>query len=534
MPLEGRKSPLMAWLQRSYASVLSRVIGAPRPVYIAIGIVAVVGLATLPFLGQQSLLPAFKEQSLMIQWDGAPGTSRQEMDRIVARVSRELRTIPGVVNVGAHVGRAVMGDQAVGINSSQLWVSIDPKANYEATVAAVHETVDGYPGLVREVGTYLQQTLGQALAVTNDTIVVRVFGENLDVLRTKAEEVRKAISGINGIADLRVELPVMEPILEIKVDLTAGQRYGLKPGDVRRSVATLLSGLQVGSLFENQKVFEVVVWSSPETRQSVPGIRDLLIDTPDGGHVRLADVANVRVSSTPRVIKREGVSPYLDVGFSVKGRDLGSVASDVKSALQGVEFPLEYHAEILGEYAERQTAVQRIIIAVLVAIIGIYLLLQAALRSWRIAALSLLSLPLALIGGVVAVLLVSGGVVSLGSLLGLVTVLAISIRQSILLIRHYRNLEQQEGVSFRTELVFRGAQDLVTPILMTALTAGLGLMSFVIFGNIPGHEIVYPMAIAILGGLITSTLLNLFVIPILYLRFGRPSSEPMAAGAATE
>jgi Cu/Ag efflux pump CusA len=420
----------------------------------------------------------------------------------------------------------VNGDQVVGINSAELWVNIDPAADHDATVAAVQETVDGYTGLGHQVSTYLQQTLSQPQVSAGDGLTVRVFGENLDVLRSEAEKVRQALVGIAGVVDPHVVLPVEEPTLEIEVDLASAPTQGIKPGDVRRAAAILLSGLQVGSLFEKQKVFDVVVWSTPETRHSLTDVRELLIDTPGGGHVRLGDVADVRMTSAPTVIRREGVSPYLDVSFNVQGRTLGSVANDVKGALQGVQFPLEYHAEVVGEYAARQAAQQRVLLAVLVAVIGAFLLLQAALGSWRLALVTFLTLPVALAGGAIVAAVAGSGGVSLGALLGLLTVLAIAVRNGVVLISHYRRLEQHEGETFGPGLVLRGSRERVAPILLSAFTTAVAFLPFAIAGNIPGNEIAGTIALVVLGGLVTTTLLNLFVIPALYLRFGA-SPEPV-------
>jgi len=353
---------------------------------------------------------------------------------------------------------------------------------------------------------------------------VRVFGENLEVLRGQAEAVRQALSEIDGIVDARVKLIQEEPTLEIEVDLAKAQLYGIKPGDVRRAAATLLSGLQVGSLFEEQKVFDVVVWSTPETRHSLTSIRELLIETPGGGHVRLGDVADVRVAPAPNVIKHEAVSRYLDVSANVRGRDARAVTRDVETALQNFAFPLEYHAEVLGDYAKQQAAQQRLLVAGVLAVIGIFLILQAAVQSWRLASATFLALPAALVGGVLAAFL-SGGALSLGALFGFLTLLGIAARNGLVLISHYQRLEQYEGETFGPDLIRRGSRERVAPIIMTALATGLALAPFVLFGNIPGHEIAHPMAIAILGGLVTSTLLNLFVIPTLYWSFGS-SPEP--------
>ncbi|MGH2523000.1 MAG: efflux RND transporter permease subunit, partial [Anaerolineales bacterium] len=428
-------------------------------------------------------------------------------------------------NVGAHVGRAVFGDQVVGINSAQLWVNIDPTADYDATVAAVQETVDGYAGLDREVLTYLQQTLNQPQTSASDGITVRVFGEDYQVLRGEAEKVRQALAGIEGVVNSQVVLPLEEPTLEIKVDLRAAQNHGIKPGDVRRAAAILLSGLQVGALFEEQKVFDVVVWSTPETRQSLTDVHELLIETPSG-YVRLGNVANVRITPAPVVIRREAISPYLDVAFNVQGRDARAVTRDVATTLQNFAFPLEYHAVVLTGYAAQQAAQQRILLAALVAVIGIFLLLQASSESWRLALATFLTLPAALAGGALAAL-AGGGPLSLGALFGLLAVLGIAARNGVLLISHCRRLEQ-EGQTFGPELVLRGARERLAPMVMTGLTTGLALLPFVIFGDIPGHEVVRPIALVILGGLVTSTLLNLFVVPVLYLRFAsRP--EPVTS-----
>jgi len=522
--LEGRESPLIPRLQRGYERALSKTVQKPQPVYVAAALLVVASLAVLPFLRRDQLLPSFQESYLMVQLNGAPATSRSEMDRIVARVSSELRAIPGVNNAGAHVGRAVFGDQVVGINSAELWVSIDPEANYDATVAAVQEVVNGYPGLDREVRTYTQDTLSQPQqTTTSDPFTVRVYGEDYSVLRSEVEKVRQALAGINGLVDSHAVLPVEEPTLEIEVDLAAAQQYGLRPGDVRRAAATLLSGLQVGSLFEQQKIFDVVVWSAPEKRQNLTDIRNLLIDTPAGEKVRLGDVADVRIAAAPTIIQREGISPYMDIGFNIRGQDVDAVLSAVKIAMQNYAFPLEYHAEVHDDYTAQQAARQNILISVLLAAVGIFLLLQASSANWRLALAIFVTLPIAMAGGVLAAFLINGSV-SVVSLFGLLAVLGISVRNCVLLIRHYHSLEKR-GEAFGPGLIMRGSRERLAPMTMTALTTGLTLLPFALFGNIPGHEMVYPMAIIIIGGLVTSTLLNLFLLPALYLRFGA-SREP--------
>jgi CzcA family heavy metal efflux pump len=523
-PLERRESPLARRLQQGYERMLKRLLGMPRAALATAALLVVLGLLVVPFLGQ-SLFPTFKERDLLIHLDGTPSASRPEMDRIVARMSQELRTIPGVRDVGAHVGRAVMSDQVVDVNSSELWVSIDPAANYEATRAAIQNAVRGYPGLRSQVLTYLNETTNGVLTAANDTLTVRVYGDDEKLLRGKADEVKQILTGVDGVAGPHVLLPVEQPQVEVEVDINTAQRYGLKPGDVRRAAATLLSGIQVGSLFEEQKVFDVVVWGTPETRNSLSSIRDLLVDTPSGTQVRLGDVARVNIVAGPNVIKHESVKRYLDVAATVRSGDIGAVASDIERRLQNISFPLEYHAEVLGGYAQHQADWIRLLGLSVAAAIGIYLLLQACFGSWRLATLSFLTLPSALVGGLLAIF-AAGGVISLGALVGFFTVFAIAARNGILLIKHCEYLAQYEGEPFGPGLVLRGTRERLVPIVMTALATALVLVPLVVAGNVPGFEIVYPTAVVILGGLITSTVLNLFILPTLYLRY-RPSLAPV-------
>jgi Cu/Ag efflux pump CusA len=295
----------------------------------------------------------------------------------------------------------------------------------------------------------------------------------------------------------------------------------------------LLQGEEVGDIYVGGKTYDVNVWSTPETRNSLTNIRELLIDTPAGGHVRLADVADVRIVAAPNVIEREGQSRKTDVSANVRGRDLGAVVRDVEAALKTVEFPLEYHAELFGEYAERQAAQRNLLLAGAVAVVAIFFLLYTSFENWRLATLTFFTLPWALVGGVLAAYF-TGGVLSLGSLVGLLTILGIATRNGIMMISHFQHLEEHEGEPFGPELVKRGARERIAPIMMTALTTGLALVPLVIAGSIPGSEIELPMAIVILGGLVTSTVLNLLVVPSLYLRFGKGQRHPHSAGTAPQ
>jgi len=530
-PLERRDPPLVRVLQRGYQAMLARIIRRPHRAFAGATVVLVAGLVVMPGLGQD-LLPSFKERDFLMHWVTEPSTSHPEMVRITEDASRELRAIPGVNNFGAHIGQALLADEVVGVNFTENWISIDPDADYDETVAAIQEVVDGYPGLKRDLQTYLKERIREVLTGSGEAIVVRLYGQDLDTLRSKAEEVRAALAQIDGTVEEHVDLQVDVPQVEVEVNLAAAQRYGLKPGDVRRAAGVLVSGEEVGDVYRGGKAYDVQVWSTPETRHSLTSIRELPIDTPSGGRVRLGDVAEVRVKPTPNVIEHDGGSRKIDIAANVRGRDLGSVVRDVQEKLEKIDFPRQYHAELLGEYAERQKAQNRLFTLGIGAAIAIFILLQLSFGSWRLAFLSFVTLPSALVGGVLAAYL-STGIISLGSLVGFFTVLGIAARNGILLISHYQHLERYEGEAFGPALVLRGARERLAPILMTTLATGLALVPLVVLGDRPGHEIEYPMAVVILGGLASSTLLNLFIVPVLYLRFGRgrsatPAPEPAA------
>jgi CzcA family heavy metal efflux pump len=524
---------------RRYATALAAVVRRPRWVLAATAVALLIAMALIP-VARGPVIPSFRDRNILAHLDAAPGTSRPEMARILARLAGELRTVPGVSDLGAHLGRAVTGDQIVDVNSSELWISVDPHADYDATRSAVERVVSGYPGFAHSVTTYEKQRIQDVAAVDDRQrggaggdsadldiltgtdprpLVVRVYGENPRVLSQQAERVSRLISAVDGVTDPRVESPTQEPTVAIEVDLDRAQRFGIKPGDVRRTAATLLSGIEVGSIFTQQKVFEVVVRATPAAQHSLTDIRRLLIDTPGGGHVRLAEVATVRVRPTPGVIEREASSRRIDVSAGVSGRGIDAVRDDVSARLRQATFPFEYHAQVIADSTGDQATATRLVGFGIAAAIGIFLLLQAAFGSWRLALLLFLTLPIALVGGEAAGLL-DGRTFSVGALAGLVAVFGIAARNGIVLIKHFQRLERQEGGHLGYELVLRGARERFAPILTTAVVTAVALAPFVVLGDRAGYELVHPMAVVIVGGLVTATLLSLFVLPALYLRFG--------------
>ncbi len=509
--VERRDSPITRWLQGGYTALLSRIVHRPGRAYAAFLAPTLIAVIIAPQLGT-SLFPV-------------------EQQRMIVRLSGDLRSIPGVRSFGSHIGQAFLGEEIAGVNFGENWISTDPNMDRDQIVEEISAVTESYPGVYRDVQTYLNERIEEVLTGAKEPIVIRIYGSDLHVIRAKADEIEELLAAIPGIKDDHVDLQLDTPQVQVEVDLAKAAAYGLKPGDVRRAASTMVAGEEVGDIFRDGKAYDVMVWSTPETRSNVASISDLPIDTPSGSVVRLGDIANVTIEPEPNVIERENGSRRIDVAANVSGRDLGSVVADVKKVLAGVQFDRGYHAELLGEYKERQDAQNRLFGLAIVAGIAILLLLQTAFASWRLATLIFLTLPMALVGGILAVF-ATGGVVSLGGLLGFFTVFGIAARNGILLVNHLQHLERFEGETFGPSLVLRGARERLAPILMTSLATALAVVPLVALGDRPGHEVEYPLAIVILGGLATSTLLNLFVVPSLYLRFAKRGPErPAPAGA---
>ena len=517
-PSRRSASPVAARLGPGYDRTAPGLVTRTGAALAVAAVVAVIGVVAMPFL-DTSLRPSLKERDVLVHVEAPPGTSLPRMTEITERAVQDLRSLPGVVNVGGQVGRAVMSDQIVNVNSGEIWVKVDPGADYDATVAAIEDTVVRYQGVSTDVLTQSEERVTDVLGRSDDDLVVRIYGEDPAVLNAKADEVQRLIAGVGGVARATVDRPLQEPTVEVQVDLDRAPAAGVKPGDVRRAAAQLLGGITVGNLFEQQKVFDVVVWGAPEIRRSQRDIEQLLIDTPSGDQVRIGEVADVRVVPNPAVIRHESISPYLDVTADVAGREVGAVASEVDGLLGQVDFPLEHHAAVLGGFEEQQADRTRVLAVAVAAGLASFLLLQAAFASWRLALLSFLALPLALVGGLVAALL-TGGTLTLGSIAGLIGVLGIAARGVVMLIRHYQRLQRTEGMPFGAELVVRGTRDLLAPTLVAGLAVAVVLAPIVVVGSVPGFEIVHPMAVVVLGGLVTTILITLFVVPVLYLRLG--------------
>jgi len=522
-PGSGAPSPVSRVLQRAYGGILARTMHRPG---LALGLVVVslvlTGMA-VPRFGQE-FLPHFKETDFLMHFVEKPGTSLEAMRRITARASDELMTIPGVRNFGSHIGRAVAADEVVGPNFTELWISIKPDVDYHSTVQKIQDVIAGYPGLHRDVLTYLRERIKEVLSGTSASIVVRISGPELAGLRESAERVAKSLANVPGVSELKVEAQVLVPQISIKMRPEQAALHGFTERDLRRAESVVLNGLKVGEIYEGQAIHDVVVWSQTHVRDDVASLRELLIETPAGNRVPLRELADIAVVPAPNTIRREGASRCIDVSCNVEGRDLGSVARDIREKLKTVQFEQGYFPQTFGEFEAQESARKRLSGLAVLALLTILVLLQSDFQSVRLVAVVFLSLPFSLIGGVAGIA-AGGGVISLGSVVGFVAVLGIAARNGIMLVSHYRHLIEEEGYEFGPELVLRGAQERLVPILMTALTAMLALVPIALGGDLPGYEIEYPMALVILGGMFSSTLLSLFLLPVFYLKLGAKVTE---------
>ena len=529
----GPERRALARFEGGYGGLVSRVTAKSRWVFAAAAVVALAGLALAPQLaGSRPVVPVLADKTLVVHWSAMAGTSDQEMSRITEAAAGELRALPGVANVGGHVGRAITSDQVGDVSSGELWVTVAPDASYADTAAAIGQVVAGYPGLTSKVSTYPQERIDQIREAGDSGFGVRVYGLDTAVLRQKAAEVQRILEHTAGVVNPHVDAPVEQPIAEVKVDLAAAQKASIVPGDVRRAAAALLQGIEVGNLYEQQKVFSVIVKGAASTRNSLDSVRDLIIDTPNGGHVRLGDVAQVTMVGNEAAILHDDTSRRIDVKAEIQGRSVTDVQQDVNKSLQQMQFPLAYHAEVLTQYAQLQGNYQWLWLLAAIAAAGVLVLLQTAAGGWKLAGMIFLGLILSLSGGVLAAQ-ATGSVNSLISLVAFAAVLGIAARGALLLLGLVRSLRAEDSTASWPDLVLRGARERMGPTLMTSVMTAVVLLPLVFFGGVTGTEIILPLAVIIWGGLLTTTLFTLFVMPAVLLRFQPKEALSPRAGSGS-
>jgi Cu/Ag efflux pump CusA len=506
-----RPGPLVRGTRRIFDRGFAA-IARPGRAWALAGVLVLALLAIIPQTSpNSSLLPALQDRNLLLHVEAAPGTSLIEMDRITATAGNELQTLPGVKSVGTHVGRAIGSDQLTNVNSAEVWITLDDRADYARTKAAITTVMHGYPGLRTDLVTYPGDRVGQVTADQRDDLLVRVYGADLNVLQQKAGDVRAMLTRVSGVANPVVRPIPQQPTVAVKVNLAAAQKYGLRPGDIRRDATTLTSGLIVGNLYEQSKIFDVVIWGAPQTRSNLTELGNMLIDTPGGGQVALKDVASLTVRAEPAAIVHDDVMRSVEVAARVTG-DPSEVAAAVRAQIARMPMPYEYHAEVFGSATIRSSDATRGLAYGAVALVGIFLLLQAAVASWRRAGLMLASLPLSAVGGLLTAPL-AGGISNIASLTGLFAVMALALRACVLLGR-------------RIDSGVEAARERTVAVLQTALATAAVMVPAAFIGSGPGLELLHPLAVTMLGGLVTLLLVQGLLLPALLL----PGPDRTAVG----
>jgi Cu/Ag efflux pump CusA len=453
-----------------------------------------------------------------------PGTSLAKSDEIGRRVERILLDQPEVVATARRTGRAEYDEHVQGVEAAEIDVGLKdtgrPRADLLAELRRQFSTL---PGTNVTIGQPISHRIDHMLSGTRANIAVKVFGEDLLTLRRLGERVRVAMQDVPGVADLSLEQQMDVPFVRFVLNRPMIARYGLRPGDVAEAIETSFAGATVGRVFDRGTAFDLVVKFDPSAGADFERVADLPIDTPDGSVVPVRQLADVRREQGPNMVLRENVQRRIVISCNVAGRDLGSVVRDIQTAIgQRVPMPAGYRVEYGGQFESEESASQRLLGLGVLVIAGLFLLLVVAFGQPGDALLVMVNLPLALIGGVAGVFL-SGGVLNVATIIGFITLFGIAARNGIMLVSHIQHLMRDEGVNDLREAVERGARERLAPILMTATAAGLALIPLVLGGGKSGSEIQTPMAIVILCGLITSTLLNMFIVPTLYLKYGRPN-----------
>lgn len=486
-------------------------------------------LAMIPMLGS-GFLPEFQEGTLTISVVSLPGTSLVESDAIGARVERQLLAHPAVVSTARRTGRAELDEHAQGANASEIDVRLDLTGRDLADVMAeVREDLAGVPGSSITVGQPIGHRIDHMLSGTRAAIAINLFGGDLHELRSLAAEIKAVADSVGGLVDIAVEQQADVPQLQIRADRRAMARYGVTPAALGQAVDVAFQGEQVSLIREGQRAFELVVRYSEDQRVDAAAIGRALVSTPAGPTVPLSQLASVVSGRGPNTISRQNVQRKIVVSANVAGRDVGSAVEELRSRVEAeVALPQGYYVEYGGQFESGREATRRITILSLFSIAAIFLIMFHEFGSFRTATLLMVNLPLALAGGVFAVLLI-GGTINVATLVGFITLFGIAVRNGILLVSRYHDL-RAVGVPL-AEAIRRGSTERLSPILMTALTAGLALVPLALGLGEPGKEIQAPLAVVVLGGLLTSTALNMVVVPALFLRYGKLGDDTSSTGS---
>jgi Cu/Ag efflux pump CusA len=507
-------------LKKQDERLLHKTLDNPRPVVLAAGAMIVAAIAIVPFFGTE-FLPPFNEGSFTVNLSTPPGTSLEESDKIGFAAENLIMKVPDVAYVSRRTGRAELDEHVEPPSNSEIEIELRPDARpRDAVIADIRSQLRILAGVTVNIGQPISHRLDHLLSGVRAQIAVKIFGNDLIELRHKAEEVATAMRSTHGVVDVQVERQTMIPQLQIRVNREALKRYGIQAGKVAGDLEVFFNGKVVSQIVKGQQYFDILLRTTQEERTNLENIRNTLIDAPDGSMIPLHQIAHIEYNPSVNAIYHENTQRRIVVSANVQERDLGSAVQEMQNAVkEKVEMPQGFFVTFGGQFESQQAATRLIGILSIFALLGIFLALYHHFRSPLIVAQVMLNIPLALIGSVVAVLL-SGGVFSVATLVGFITLTGIASRNGIMMISHYIHLIEHEGEQFSKKMIVRGSLERLVPVLMTALTAGLALVPLTLDAQAPGKEILHPVAVVILGGLVSSTLLDIVVTPAVFWLIG--------------
>lgn len=519
--LPPQEPPAVRWLKKGYDKLLLRIERVPALVMAAVVLLVVLGIGAL-FLLSESFLPELREGNITVHMAAVPGTSLQESLRLGNRITEALLKIPSVQSVAQRAGRAELGTDTMGTHESEIDVNMKAVngAQVRATQAGIRRVISELPGPILTSNSFLTERINETLSGYRTPVVVNVFGNDLDQLDQEAREIIRVLGSVQGVAQVQLQSPPGMPQIGVRLRKDDIARWGFDPAAVLDIVRTAYASEVVGQIYEGNRIFDVSVVLAPNNRPKMGEIGALPLRSPDGNYVTLSQLADIYESSGRYIILHQGARRVQTITCNVQGRTVTSFVEEAKRRISRLHLRADTYVEFSGTAEAQTQSLRDLLVNSLLAGLGIVLLLSVVMGNYRNLILVLVNLPFALVGGVVAAM-ITGGNLSLGSLVGFVTLFGITLRNSIMLISHYEHLVEVEGMTWGLDTALRGASERLAPILMTALVTGLGLLPLAIGSGDPGREIEGPMAIVILGGLATSTLLNLMVLPTLALRYGK-------------
>jgi len=520
---------VVRWLKKWDERLLHSTLRHPYKVMIGAVVVFVLTMSTLPFVGT-AFLPEFNEGTLTINIQAQPGTSLAESNRIGTIGEKLVMEVPEVISTGRRTGRAELDEHAEGVHYTEIDVDLkESERSREAILADIREKLAIIPGVNLNVGQPISHRLDHLQSGVRAQIAVKLFGDDLSTLRSKAEEIRNVLQTVEGSADVQIERQVLIPQIRFNVDRARAAQYGVAPGEITDTLETALNGRTVSQAIEGARRYDVVVRFDDASRNNLDALRNVTIDTPQGSQIPVSAVAAIENLPGPNQILRENTKRRIVISSNVADRDLGSVVQEMQERVATqVSLPQGYFVEFGGQFQASQEATRTLSWLTIFSLIAIFFLLIKALGDWRSALQVMINIPLALIGAVIALLL-SGGVLSIATLVGFISLVGITSRNGIMMISHYLHLVREEGEGFTEEMIIRGSLERLVPVMMTALTAGLSLIPFVLAADAPGKEILHPLAVVVLGGILTSTLLDQVVTPAVFFKFGRPAVDRIIA-----